>query len=198
MLYLPGVARAQSGGASVTVSGGVSKTVALSFAGGAKVPGDRVRVTSGYDEERALTLTISGTTRELTEVSIPVQIRSNTAYRLLATAKSDGSNLSSLLVVNARPTGRLVAADAAEALSVAGMFEARPGAGKLIPSDGFRPPSLSPTVELLSGPRVSLGGTLESPQNALEVTLSVAVEPREGNQAWSIELLLSAVPAARS
>jgi hypothetical protein len=195
-LCLAGVARAQTGGARVTASGGVSQTVTLSFDQGAKVSTEAARVASSHDEGRALVITISGAARDLTRVSIPIRIRSNTAYRLLATAKSDGAKLASLSVVDARPTGRLVAADA-EALSVASMFDARPGAGKLIPADGFNRPGLSSLLELLSGPRVSLGGTLGSPLNALEVTLSMAVEPRAGEQVWAVDLLLTAEPAAR-
>jgi hypothetical protein len=190
MLYLSVVARAQSGG-SVKISGGVSETVLLSIPQGAEPPG--VRVTSSQNADRSLTVILSGTTHDLTKVSIPVQIRSNTAYRLLATAQARGSNLSSLLVVGARPTGNLVAADA-EAVSVAGAFDGRGGANRSALAGGFDRPNLPAPLELLSGPRVSTGGTLTSPQNALEVTLSVAVEPQAGAQGWTVELLLSAAP----
>jgi hypothetical protein len=194
-LCLAGVARAQTGGARVTASGGVSQIVTLSFDQGAKVSPEGVGVASSNNEGRALVITISGTARDLTRVRIPIRIRSNTAYRLLATAKSDGAKLVGLSVVDARPTGKLVAADA-EVLGVSRMFDARLVAGTLFPADGFNRPNPSSLLELLSGPRVSLGGTLGSPLNALEVTLSMAVEPRAGAQVWTIELLLSAAPTA--
>lgn len=196
LLCLSGVARAQSGAASVKMSGGVSEMVTLSSPAGEGVSADGVRVTSSHNPDRSLSITLSGSTRDVTRVGVPVQIRSNTGYRLFATAKGEGADLSSLSVDDAHPTGNLVAADAAGALSVAAIFDARPGAGKLIPADGFNRPSLSSPVELLSGPRVSLGGMPGSPQNALEITLSLGVKPRAGVQVWTIELLLSAGPAA--
>jgi hypothetical protein len=191
LLCLSGVARAQSGGACIQMSGGVSEMVALSSHAGANVSAYGVRVTSSHKPDRSLSITLSGTTRELTRVSIPFQIRSNTGYTLLATAKADGSDLSGLAVVDARPTGNLVAADAA-ALSVSSLFDAGTDAGELIPADRSRRPNLSSPLELLSGPRVSKGGTQGSPGNALEVTLSLVVAPRAGNQVWTIELLLTA------
>jgi hypothetical protein len=197
LLCLPGVARAQSGGASVKMSGGVSETVALSSPGGTNVSADGARVTSSHNPDQSLSITLSGATRGPTRVSIPVQIRSNVGYSLLAAAKADGADLSSLSVVDARPTGDLVAADAVGTLSVEAIFDARPGNGRLTPAAGVTRPNLSSSVRLLSGPRVSRGGTLGTPQNALEVTLSLVVAPRAGNQAWTIALLLSAAPAAR-
>jgi len=155
-----------------------------------------VVVSTSRNAERSLTVSISGVTRELTELRIPVQIRSNTGYRLLAAARGGGANLSSLLVVGARPTGTLAAADAAEAVSVAAAFDGRGGANQLTVAGGNRP-NPSALSELLSGPRVSLGGTLESPQNALEVVLSMTVEPQADGRSWTVELLLSAAPAER-
>jgi hypothetical protein len=194
MLCLACVARAQSGGGSVWMSGGVSETVALSIPQRAKALGDCLRVNTSRNADGSLTVTISGTTRDLTEVRIPVQIRSNTGYRLLAKAKAAGSNLSSLLVVGARPTGNLVFPEAAEAINVAAAFDGRRGANKSTPAGGINRPKLSALSELLSGPRVSTGGTITSPHNALEVTLSVAVAPRAGSRGWTVELLLSAAP----
>jgi hypothetical protein len=182
MLCLACVARAQSGGGSVWMSGGVSETVALSIPQRAKALGDCLRVNTSRNADGSLTDTISGTTRDLTEVRIPVQIRSNTGYRLLAKAKAAGSNLSSVLVVGARPTGNLVFP---EAVSVAAAFDGRRGANKLTPAGGYNRPKLSALSELLSGPRVSTGGTITSPHNALEVTLSVAVAPRAGGAGLS-------------
>lgn len=195
LLCLSGVARAQTGGASATVTGSVSGMVALSSHPAARVNAGTAGVVTSRNDDGSLTVTLSGTARGLTEVSIPIQVRSNTAYRLYAAAKADGCGMSRLSVVDVRPGGSLVAADAAEALRVAAAFDARPGARKTAPTGGTQPSLLS-RVELLSGPRVSLGGALASPQNALEVTLSLAVEPRAGEQVWAVELLLSAAPAA--
>lgn len=191
MLCLAGVARAQSGVGPVQMSGAVSKTVALSVPHGVEAPNANVRVNTSLNADRSLTVTLSGTTRELTEVRVPLQIRSNTGYRLFIMAKADGPSLSNLLVVGARPTGNLVAPEAVEAVSVARAFDGRRGANKSPPADALNHPNLSALSELLSGPRVSLGGTLQSPQNALEVVLSVAVEPQADDRGWTVELLLS-------
>ena len=196
LLCLSGAARAQSRGASVKMSGEISEMVALSSPG-ANVSADGVSVTSSHVPDRSLSITLSGATRDPAVIRIPVQIRSNTGYWLFLAADSDGSKISSLSVVDARPTGNLVTADAVGALSVGVMYDARPGAGNLIPAVSFNHPNFSPLMELLSGPRVSIGGTLGSPQNALEVTLSVVVEPRADYQSWAVELLLSVEPAAR-
>src|ERR1051325_3462873 len=84
-------ARAQGGGASVKVSGVVSATVALSFDQGERTSAGGARVASSHVEGGALVINISGTARALTHVSVPIRIRSNTGYRLLAAAKSDGA-----------------------------------------------------------------------------------------------------------
>ncbi|HEX8116785.1 MAG TPA: hypothetical protein VF521_05895 [Pyrinomonadaceae bacterium] len=186
-LCLTAVARAQAGGGSVRMSGVVSSTVALSSVQGADVPG--VRVTSARNADGSLTVTLSGSARELTEVRVPVHVRSNTNYTLLAATRADGADLSSLLVVEARPTGNLTATDADAALNVAAPFDGRRGPNNL------NRPDLSSPAELLNGPRVSAGGTLLSPDNALEVVLSVNVEPRTDAQSWTVELLLSAADA---
>ncbi|MFL6331976.1 MAG: hypothetical protein ACJ754_01375 [Pyrinomonadaceae bacterium] len=186
MLCLTGAARAQSGGGSVRMSGVVSETVALSITQGAWEPG--VSVTTTRNADRSLTVTLSGTTRELTQLSLYVQVRSNADYRLYAKAEAGDSNLSSLLVTGARPTGDLVVPGAAEAVSVAAAFDAVHGAER------FKRPDLSAPTELLSGPRASLGGTLQSPHNAVEVVLSMTVEPRADGQGWTVGLLLSAEP----
>lgn len=195
-LCLAGVARAQSGGASVTASAAVSETVTLSFEERAGTLADGVRVASARKEGGTLVITISGVARDRTLINIPVRIRSNTTYRLIASAEAGGANLAKLSVAGVRPTGGLVAADAVEGLSVAGIFDARPGAVEATYAAGPRQRWLSSPLELLRGPRVSLGGTLSSPLNALEVTLSAAVEPRAAVPTWAVDLLLKAEPAA--
>ncbi|MGA9997634.1 MAG: hypothetical protein WBP93_19620 [Pyrinomonadaceae bacterium] len=193
MLFLSRIAAAQSANASVTMSGSVSGTVALSLAPNAQTSGSGVQITSASSHDHTLTITLSGNTRHLTELEIPLHIRSNTGYKLSATARARGATLSSLLVVSARPTGKLVAADSVEALGVARMFDGRLGIAQS--HFGMRDSTsinLSSPVELLSGPRVSLGGTMISHDNALEVILSVVVEPQTGSDGWIIELVLPA------
>lgn len=183
------VARAQLGGGSVRMSGVVSETVALSIPEGALTPGVSVNTTRNAD--RSLTVTLSGSAHERAEVRIPVQIRTNAGYKLFAAVEARGADLSSLLVADARATGNLVAPDAAEAVNVVPAFDARAGA------EGLKRPALSARSELLGGPRVSTGGTMLSPHNALEVVLSINVEPRSEARGWAVELHLSAEPGER-
>ncbi|HEX8119432.1 MAG TPA: hypothetical protein VF521_19290, partial [Pyrinomonadaceae bacterium] len=194
-LCLSGVARSQSGGGSVTASGVVRGTVALSFEERAETYAEGVRVASAHNEGGTLVIAIYGSTSELTRVNVHILIRSNTAYRLLAAAKADGANLAGLSVAGARPTGALVAADAVEALTAADVFDAGPGVVEYSPAGGLKRLSLSTPLELLSGPRISLGGTVGSPLNALEVTISASVEPRADGRAWAINLHLKPEPA---
>jgi len=195
VLCLTFVARAQSGG-SVRMSGGVSRTVALTIQQEAEVPESDVRVNVSRNADQSLTVTITGATRGLKELRIPVQIRSNSSYSLSAAAEASGANLSSLLVVGARTTGPLAAPEAAESVSVSAAFDGRNGADSVPPVGGSNRPNLSSPSELLSGPRVSLAGTLQTPQNALEVTLSITIEPRGASPSWRFELRLWATPAA--
>lgn len=179
MLCFGSGARGQAGGGgSVRMSGVVSETVSLSVTQVTEVPDVSVNTTRNADG--SVTVNLRGSARDLKEVRLPVQIRSNAGYRLFASAEARGADLSGLHVADARATGNLVAPGAAEALRV--------------PAPSLDRPDLSARTQLLSGPRVSLGGTLQSPQNALEVVLTISVEPRDGEQSWTVELRLSAEP----
>lgn len=190
VLCLSCVGRAQSA-RSVKVSGVVSGTVAITIPQGAEAPGTGVRTTSSRKDDRSLVVVIVGTTRELTEVRIPVQIRSNTSYRLFAAVETVGSSQSTVFVAGARPTGKLVSPDAAEALKVAATFDGRRGAERSNLTGEVHHTNLSTPSELLSGPRISTGGTLTTPHNALEVTLLVTVQPLPDDQGWTVKLMLS-------
>jgi hypothetical protein len=176
------------------VSGGVGRVVVLSLGGAGESSGGEVSVASSRDPRGALVVTLSGATSSPAEVRLPVHIRSNTGYRLFAAAKAINSNPPRVLVAAARPTGKLVAADAVEGILVEGEFDGRPGVSE--PASGARPnrPDLSTPAQLLRGARASLGGPPDSPHNAVEVVLSVAVEPRACLEGWAVELRLSAAP----
>jgi hypothetical protein len=160
------------------MSGVVSETISLSITQAADAPGVLVNATRNADG--SVTVNLNGSARDLKEVRLPVQIRSNVGYRLYASAEARGADLSGLLVNDAHATGNLVTPNAAEALRVSAPLLNRP--------------DLSARTQLLSGPRVSLGGALQSPHNALEVTLTISVEPRADEESWTVELRLSAEP----
>jgi hypothetical protein len=59
------------------------------------------------------------------------------------------------------------------------------------------PLNVSSPLEILSGPRISLSGTLNSADNALEVILLFTVKPDVGAENWFLRLTLSGSPANR-
>jgi hypothetical protein len=51
--------------------------------------------------------------------------------------------------------------------------------------------NLSAPLSILSGPRISLAGTLNSADNALEVIILIIVKPDTGATSWLMSLNLS-------
>jgi hypothetical protein len=130
----------------------------------------------------AQTVTLSGTVSETVTLSVtritlsgddasvirvPVLVRSNSDFKISAVFESQTAELSELSVVDVHATGSLVS------------------------------PQVVNTVDkrregdvVLSGPRISLGGTLNSPNNALQVTLLIRVKPQTIN-GWMGHLTLT-------
>jgi len=107
-------------------------------------------------------------------VRVPLLIRSNTSFKISATFESKTAVLSELSVDNVRPTGTLVSPQIVSALHLNPQLD----------------PDTSQPLLVLSGPRISLGGTLNSPNNALEVTLLIRLTPPAGR--WTAQLSLVA------
>jgi hypothetical protein len=82
-------------------------------------------------------------------IRVPLLVRSNTSFKISAVFDSE---LSQLSVVDVHATGNLVSPQAVNGLNV---------------------PPKSDLNLIASGPRVSLGGTLDSPNNALQITLLI-------------------------
>ena len=170
-LVAPG-ASGQTRSGTVTVNGRVSGAVFLSVAPDAQAPAGQSSFT--HSSLNPHTVRLSVRTPGRGRVSVPFRLRSNVAYRLTWSADSGGAAVRSLCVEGARPTGRFVAAAAAQAA----------GAARC---EGAALPGLPRT--LLTGPPISLAGGLDSPFNALEVSLVVEVEPGA-----AVVLILSATP----
>jgi hypothetical protein len=177
-------AAGQSASGSVTVSGQVSRAVFLDLAPAAQLYGDNFRVTHTQQDAHTVHLSVSVAGGEARLVSIPLQLRSNAGFTLSASAESSDASLSVMSVTGARATGSLVAADAVNA------------ATRDTASYGARAstPQFPSARTLLTGPRISLGGTHDTPSNALEVTLLLEVRPHEGHQNSNVELTLTASP----
>lgn len=161
---------AQTKNSSVMLRGTVSETVALSVLPNS-ISGN-VTI-EGASSGRTVRLTLLDT--ESPVIRVPLLVRSNTGFRISATFASDTAVLSDLTVVAARPTGNLVSPQIVNALEFDRQFV----------------PDVSQPLLVLTGPRISLGGTLQSPNNALQITLLIRVKPAPA-RAWTAHLMLAA------
>lgn len=159
-VFVPAGVKAQS---SVIMRATVSEVVTIS-----------VSPTSA--PSTTVSLTLSGDDQV---VRVPLQIRSNTSFKISAIFESKTVGLSELSIEDVRATGMLVSSQVVNAV-------------QLNPQSD---PDTSQPLLVLAGPRVSLGGTLNSPNNALQVTLVIrwkSEPPRE-----PIHLTLAATPESR-
>jgi hypothetical protein len=148
---------AQTG--SATLQGHVSETVALSIPPNFTHSNIDVNVLSSGSTVR---LTLSSTDGESSEIRVPLLVRSNSGFKISAVVESQTAVLTHLSVIDVRPTGRLVSPGVVNAIAV-------------MPEDDV---DVSRPLLLLSGPRVSIGGSLDSPINALQVTLLIRMKPQ--------------------
>ena len=186
---LPMVGLGQTGNRTLTVSGHVSETIALSVASG--FSHDNLRI--DMDGDRALRVTLSAESPDSLVVRVPILIRSNTSYQISASLNCDSATLSSFAVLEARPTGKFASTEAATNLRVPQEIDRRTAGVE----NSFEPSYLF-AFSILSGARTSLAGTLHSPDNALEVTFSIGVRPQPAARRWVLSLTLTASPANRS
>ena len=162
-VFVPAGVNAQN---SVTLTARVSETVALSVAPnsiGAVSDGNTVR------------LTLSGTDSPV--IRVPLIVRSNTGFKITAVFESQTAVLSELSVADVRATGRLVSPHIVNGLHDKPQLN----------------PDTSQPLFVVSGPRVSLGGTLNSPNNAVQITVLIRLKP-EPLRASPIRLTFAAMP----
>ena len=134
---------------SVILNATVSETVVLSVA-----PNSIGAVSSG----NTVRVTLSGSD---SVVRVPLIVRSNTGFKISAIFESQTAVLSELSVAEVRATGRLVSPQIVNALKVEPHLD----------------PDISQPLFVASGPRVSTGGTLHSPNNALQITVLIRLNP---------------------
>lgn len=133
---------------SVIMKATVTETVTLSAQ-----PGNANVVSRGAN---AVDVTLSDEILRL-----PLLVRSNTGFKISATFASKTAVLSELSVEDVRATGTLVSPQVVDALHFNPQLD----------------PDLSQPLLVLSGPRISIGGTLHSPNNALEITVLIRLKP---------------------
>lgn len=158
LFLVPVCAQAQTG--SVTLQGRVSQTVSLSVLPDFTHKNIDVNVVSSGG---TVQITLSSTAAEFPVVRVPLLVRSNTGFKISAELQSQTAVLTDLSVIDVRPTGSLVSPEVVNAV-------VRPDVDV----------KTSQPWLVLSGPRVSLGGTLQSPNNALQVTLLIRMRPQPG------------------
>lgn len=152
---------------TVKMSTTVSETVVLSIAPGS-IDGHDVRadfVSSG-DTVR---MTLSGNGAGFSVIRVPLLVRSNTSFKISGRFESTTAQLNEISVANVRATGRLVSPEVVDNLEVSSEVD---------PSSPF---------PVVSGPRVSFGGTLNSPDNALKITLLVRIKS-DSVRGWLAQL----------
>ena len=160
-------AKAQTG--SATLHGRVSEIVALSVSPNATFGDVDVQVVSIGSTVR---MTLSGTDVKSPVIRVPLMVRSNSSFRISARFESTTAQVTQMLVTDVRATGRLVSTEAINNLQTP----------KHLNLEGVEGPLL-----VASGPRVSIGGTLASPNNALQITLLIHIKP-QSTRDWLVHL----------
>jgi hypothetical protein len=180
VFLVPAGAEAQTGG--VTMKTTVSETVALSVLANSTQTDVNTNVSSSGNTVR-ITLWAADTKARV--IRVPLLVRSNSSFMISAAVESNTAEVSQLLVVDAEATGTLVSPQAINDLKVPRQFDVR-GLDDITPP-GTNPLDLSRPVLVASGPRVSRGGTLISPNNALQITLLIRLQPQQARD-WLVHL----------
>lgn len=151
---------------TVTLTGSVSETVALTIP-----PQSNNANVHAVSSGGTVRMTLSGNGAGSSVIRVPLLVRSNSSFKISGTFESTTAVFTQLSVTDVRATGSLVSTEAIDNLQIPPEFD------------------LSSPFDLLSGPRVSLGGTLNSPNNALQVTLVIRVKS-ESVRGWLAHLTL--------
>ena len=139
----------------VTLRGRVSETVALSVP--PTFSENNVQVVNSGGNRVQISLTVDDKNDPV--IRVPLLVRSNTSFKITANVESTAAEISKLQVTDVHPTGSLVSPQLVNALDV------------------NRKVDVSQPVLVLTGPRISLGGTLVSPNNALQITVLIHLQP---------------------
>jgi len=167
LFLVPVCAHAQRG--SATLQATVSETVVLSV-----LPNFTDENINVFSSGGAVRVTLSSAA---TEFRVPLLVRSNTGFKISADLELQTAVLTDLSVIDVRATGSLVSSEVVNAL-------VRPEVAL----------NASQPLLVLTGPRVSLGGTLQSPNNALQVTLLIRMQSLSPGQVVHLTFTGTAAP----
>ena len=184
LLLAPVCVKAQTGG--VTIKSTVSEVVALSVLPNSTPSKIETRdvETTVVSTGSTVRITLSGAESDPPVIRVPLLVRSNSSFKIVAAAESNTAEVTQLSVLDARATGMLVSPNAVTELNVLPEFDIR---RQHIASSVPNRLGLSGPVLVASGPRVSRGGTLTSPNNALQITLLIRVKPQPA-RGWLVHL----------
>lgn len=168
-VFVPASVNAQS---SVTLKVTVSEVVTLSVAPNS--------IDNGVVSGGGNTVRITWSGGKSPVIRVPLIVRSNTGFKITAVFESQTAVLSELLVADVRATGRLVSPQIVNALHVGPQLN----------------PDTSQPLFVASGPRVSLGGTLNSPNNAVQITVLVRLKPEQPRES-PVHLTFVATPVSQ-
>jgi hypothetical protein len=177
------VAQTRSGSTDVRAS--VSKTVKVSLSPDTSRAG--VELTA-FEHGGALRLVLSGSEFKR-NLQVPILIRSNTSYKITASVHSKTAALTQLRVVSIEGGGKLVAGDAVAGVVVERRFDSRRG-DSLEGKENLSTIDASMPFTVFSGPRISLGGGVGSPHNALKVVLMLSIRATVAQGSWTLDLEL--------
>jgi hypothetical protein len=175
---------------SLVIKGSVSESVVLSMPPAALSDRFQLQTAAANNSLRVL---LSGKSSEATVIRIPLLVRSNTGYRISARIESHSVMIDHLLVSDVRGTGRFVA-PAAINVTVAQQHDPFTFEDDMVQVANRLPLDLSKNFVLWSGPRISLAGLLNSPDNALEVFFLIGVTPEKQAGGWQLSLTFSGAP----
>ena len=164
VFLVPVCVEAQTG--NVSISGVVSETVDLSV-----LPNsiDGNVVTDVVHSGNTVTVLVSGGDAKQAEIRVPLLVRSNSRFKISAVVEPR-TEVTNFSIIDVRGTGTLVSPAAISDVRPAIRFDVR----DIEPASNAK--DLSRHTVIVSGPRVSLGGTLNSPNNALQITVLIRLE----------------------
>ena len=184
VLLTPASIEAQRRGVTLTAT--VNETVALSIAPRSSQSDIDVETVSTGSSVR---LILFGSGVKSSVIHVRLLVRSNIGFNISGILESKTALVTQLSVINVQATGRLVSPEAIDNLDIPQEFDLR-GQKDTDSSKESSILNASHPFRLLSGPRVSLGGTLESPNNALQVTVLIRLKPHSEGE-WRADLTFS-------
>jgi hypothetical protein len=126
------------------------------------------------------TVRITVSASDSPDIRVPLLVRSNSGFKITAVVESQTAGLSELSVADVRATGRLVSPQIVNAIHLERIVD----------------PDTSQPLFVAGGPRVSLGGTLNSPNNALQITVLIRLKPELPRDS-PIHLTFAATPVSQ-